>query len=430
MGEPPLVRLTESLMQRREHLFLKLGPEIEKLLKEFHSGPTQALLRFAKDFDGIELEPKELFVDPDLIHYAHKLVSSELRQAIDHTIARIERFQQELRPSGFQAQEEAGVYWGVELRPLERVGIYVPKGYLNALLLSAVPARIAKVEEMIMATPPDARIPPPYVDPALLYVCKVFDIDKVIVSGGVGALAAMAAGTEKTRAVEKIVGPTGQIGMVAKQYLSELVAIDGTTGPMEAVFLCDSTTSSKSVGADVLGISERNPDAKIFVLHPDEAWLRKLVAELVDQVDAVRDFSGREGIRNCLDVNTHFIQSQSMAEGAEWLNRWAPGIVVLPVDDAAEHVSLIKRCGGVLMGRFTSPVSLDLYGGAIGIVPTLGAAASVTMSSPASFLRRFSVIEVQKEAVQRLKQESIALAVAEGFATHQGAFKTRDDERN
>jgi len=82
------------------------------------------------------------------------------------------------------------------------------------------------------------------------------------------------------------------------------------------------------------------------------------------------------------------------------------------------------------MGRFTSPVSLDLYGGAIGIVPTLGAAASVTMSSPASFLRRFSVIEVQKEAVQRLKQESIALAVAEGFATHQGAFKTRDDERN
>ncbi len=112
------------------------------------------------------------------------------------------------------------------------------------------------------------------------------------------------------------------------------------------------------------------------------------------------------------------------------MNRWAPGLVVLPIDDAAEQVSKIRRCGGVLLGKYSSPVSLDLYGGAIGLVPTLGAAASMTMSSPAAYMRRFSLIEVQKEAVKRLQQESMALAQAEGFLTHQAAFRTREDERN
>lgn len=425
-GETSFEKLLSDLAARREQTFARFESEARSLIEDFKSRKEDALVAAAKDFDGVVLDKDQLWVDPDQIRNSHKVVSAELRAAIDHTIQRIERFQQELRPSGFQAQEEAGVYWGVEIRPLERVGIYVPRGYINALLLTAVPARLAKVEELVLATPPDRKLGAPFVDPAMLYAAKVFEIDRILVSGGVGALAAMAYGLAGSQAVEKIVGPTGQMGLVAKQLLSSRVAIDGLSGPMELVFLCDATSDLKSVASDVIGISERNPDAKVFVLHPQDAWLRKLVEEFIHQIEGLKEIQAREGIRRCLELNTQLISFDDVEEGYQFINELAPGLVVMPIDDAAEHLSKLRRCGGVLAGKYTSPVSLDLYGGAVGLVPTLGSAASVALSSPAAFVRRFSVIEIQKDAVKRLQAESLALAEAEGFSTHKAAYKARD----
>src|SRR5690606_36872017 len=142
---------------------------------------------------------------------AHKLVSPPVRQAVDHTIKRVERFQTEMRRSGFQTQLESGLYWGVEIRALDRVGIYCPKSYFLTIILCSVPARIAGVQDLLLATPPEKRLGPPFVDPAVLYAAKLFDIDKILVSGGAGALAAMAFGTASTLPVQKIVGPTGKL---------------------------------------------------------------------------------------------------------------------------------------------------------------------------------------------------------------------------
>jgi histidinol dehydrogenase len=348
-----------------------------------------------------------------------------LRQSIDHAIARVERFQKELRPSSFQTQEEAGLYWGIEVRPLSRVGIYVPKAYFLTMILNAVPARLAGVDELIVATPPDKKFGAPYVDPALLYAAKVFEIDRILLAGGVGGLAALALGSEDSLPVEKIVGATSKLGVVAKQKLSADVGIDGYPGPTEVAFVCDSSSSVKSVAADIVGLSDHNPNAEVFVFHHAEKWLQSLIDEIIVLIQNLKSHESREAVRNCLESNTHLFLMKKLEDSLATVNRLSPGLLCLVLDQAAEHLEKVKSCGSLLLGHYTSPVCLDLIGGATGLVSTLGSSAHFSLITPQTFCRLFSVVEIQKEALQRFQKESLELSEIEGFMAHQEVFGSR-----
>lgn len=418
----------QSHIERRSRILDGLQDEADDIINEYRESGEESLLGFAKRFDHVELEKEELWVDPDQIRNAHKLVSLELRKSVDLTIERVQRFQTEMRPTSFQTEEEAGVYWGVEVRALDRVGVYIPRGYFLTLVLCAVPARIAGVDELIVATPPVKSFGKPYVDPAILYAAKALNIDKVLISGGVGALAALAFGTDSTPPVEKIVGPSGKLGLAAKQRLNGYVGIDGLIGPAEVAFVCDATSSTESVAADMIGIADRNPEAEIYVFQSKEKWLEALLEEVVNRVQNLKTAETREGVRHCLESNTHLFYMDSFEQTLRYINRLAPGVTCLRTKNAADHIDKITATGSLLLGQYTPPVSLDLIGGAIGLVGTLGAAGFSTLSSPETYVRRFGVVELQKEALLRLQKNSLEMAKAEGFSTYEEVFSSRLDK--
>lgn len=423
-SEPFVERITE-LKARRAKVFDQFGPEVDAMLAEYRENKEEALLRFAKDFDQVELDRDSLWVQPDQIKNAHKLISPELKSSIETTLSRIERFQHELKTSSFQTQEDSGVYWGVEQRPYNRVGIYVPRNYFFTLLLCAVPARIAGVEELIISTPPVKALGSPYVDPAILYVAKLLDIDKILLAGGVGAMAAMAYGTESTLPVEKIVGPSRKRGLIAKQRLSYLVGIDGFTGPSEVAFVCDRSSSVKIVASDISSIADHNPDAEIYVFHQDSKWLQQLLDELVRQTTMVKDQGGREGLRVCLESRTSFFETSSIPKAIDVINELSPGFVSIQTKHASEFIPLVRNCGALLLGSFTPPAMIDLIGGAIGLVSTLGASRFFSPTGPATFTRQFRVMEIDRAALERYRHKSLELSKVERFSTRKAVFNSR-----
>ncbi len=427
-GTPEFKNALANLGKRRERLFSEYGTEVDIALGHYQQHREIALVDWARQHDEVTLKESDLWVDESHIKKAYKHVPSDVRKAIDHAVERVQRFQEELKLDSFSTQEEAGVYWGTQVRPLDRVGIYVPGGranYFTTLILCAVPARTAGVKELIVATPPKARLEKPFVEPALLYAAKLLDIDKILVSGSVGALAALAYGTKNEAPVDKIVGSGNGRTAVAKVRLSAVVGTDGLTGPSETAFLCDSSSNVESVAADIIGRADRDPEAEIYVFQSDAKWLQKLVEELARALSQVRDDSSRTGAQQCLEKHTLIFKTKSINEGIELVNEIAPGVLCLVVDQAASYVSQIQKCGSILLGHFTPPVSIELVGGPSGTVPTLGSAAYSLSMSPASFVRRFTVMEFDQSALERFEQESVELSQEEGFHTHEASYRKR-----
>gem|GEM_PF-3070335 len=415
----------DDLLSRRRKTFEKYAQDAAQLIEEYKEDREEALIRYAKDFDGIVLAEDQLWVNPDQIKNAHKLISPKLKQSIENVINRIMRFQQEMKLSPFQTQEEAGIYWGLEVRPLDRVGIYVPKNYFLTFILAAVPAKIAGVEEILIATPPEKKLGPPFVDPAILYVAKYFEINKILISGGVGGMAAMAYGTNSSMPVEKIVGPTRKLGLVAKLALSADVGIDGFTGPSELAFLCDKQSSYKAVAADIVALADHNPDAEVIVLNTEESWMENLLEEIISLIQDVKDPKGREGIRTCLESNTNLFLMDDLESELRFCNELAPGVLCLMTKEASTLIGKVKRCGSLLVGQYAPAVSIDIVGGATGLVSTLGASAFIGATTPASYVRHFGVLEIEKSALSRLQNQSLELSKAEGFSTHGAVFESR-----
>ncbi|PIR22322.1 MAG: histidinol dehydrogenase [Deltaproteobacteria bacterium CG11_big_fil_rev_8_21_14_0_20_45_16] len=425
MGTEQFLKRQGDLLSRRETIFDRYENEVKVILRKYREISEAALLDYAKDFDHLELKEDQLWIDPDLIRNSHKLLKPQIREGIELVVERVKRFQNEMRLSAFQTQEESGVYWGQELRAYQRVGVYVPKNYFLTLILCAVPARIAGVEEIIVATPPETHLGAPYVDPSIFYVCKLLGIEKILVSGGVGALAALAYGSASSLPVEKIVGPTNHRGMVAKFLLSRDIGIDGFTGPAEITFLTDHQTNPRMVAADIVAVSDHNPDAQVVVLNNKQEWMESLMDELVQTTEKLKDVGSRHGARSCLEGHTDLIVYEKLEEAIRFCNVTAPAQLSILIKDPAEILPKIHRCGSVVLGAFTPGVSLDIVGGATGLVSTLGSAAFWPATTVRSFLGVFNVVQIEKAALSRLQASSVALAQVEGFTTHPDIFTTR-----
>ncbi len=427
-GSPEFDQSIAALKLRRHRLMDDLISEVDAAFAAYRSEKEAALIQWASEFDGVELDENNLWIEEDYIKTSHKLISSDIRKAIDHALQRVERFQSELKLASFQSSEEAGVFWGTEIRPLDRVGIYVPGGranYFMTLLLCAVPARMAGVKDILVATPPKRRLEKPYIDPTLLYLAKLFEIPRILISGSIGGMAALAFGTKRTEPVEKIVGSGGIRASVAKMRLSGFVGVEGFSGPSETAFVCDKSTSLDAIVADIIGKADHDPEAEIFVFHTQEKWLQSLVERLATEVQSLKDQAEQQSIEACIERRLILFQTKDVSKAIDLVNELAPGVVCLAMDNASERVADLRACGSVLLGHFTPPVGLDLVGGASGLVGTMGSASYSVSMSPASFVRRFTVMEFDKDALERFSRESVQLAKEEGFLAHERSFKAR-----
>ena len=422
----------QSVLKDREQFRLRLideyDYEIQSDFRRYRFDREDFLVECAKDRDGLALNAESLWVDPVQIKTSAKLLSVEARGFVEAVKDRIERYQSELKFNSFTVEEEAGVLWGVETRPFDRVGIYVPGGrvsYFMSLMINAVPARMAGVRDIVVATPPKRSLPGTFVDPLLLYAAKILDVDQILLSGGAPGLAALAFGTSKTLPVQKIVGSGSNRTNVAKMRLSGIVSVDTFAGPSETAFVCDKTVDLKVLAADILGRADHDPDSKIFLFHQDEVWVQNLVSRMASIISDVKDQQTQESLKICLEKNFLCLIVKNTDEALRFVNQISPATVCLHIKNPSDSIRKIHSCGLLLIGPYTPPTAVDLFGGAAGALPTSGAAQFFQAISPASFQRRFSYVEVDRSALERSQESSQELARLEGFIVHDESFKAR-----
>ncbi len=418
----------EVLKNRRHRVLDEYAEEVQRDIRRFRTEGESFLLECARERDGIELKESELWVDPAAIKSAHKLLDSKSRESLERAKERIERFQSELKPTPIQSQEEEGLFWGTCLRPLDRVGIYVPGGrahYFLTLLLVGIPARMAGVEEIIVATPPKKKLKPVCIDPAVLYSAKLLGISKILLAGSVGGLSALAFGTKNSPPVQKIVASGGARTAVAKTFLSGYVGTEGIAASSETVFVCDKTANIDFVAADILSRADRDSEALICVFHTDDKSLQVLATRMAQGLDEVKDGVSREAIQKCLENNFFCFHSKSVEESIELTNQIAPGTLCLHIKNPMDRMDEVRSCGQLLIGPYSTPIAMDLIGGAVGLTPTLGSADYSISLSPTSFVRRFPFVEVGRSTLDRAGQDCLQIAHAEGLVAADRAITIR-----
>ncbi|MEE2776465.1 MAG: histidinol dehydrogenase [Acidobacteriota bacterium] len=381
----------------------------------------RALLEYVSEFDGVEVDSavelrRRLTPHSEL----SQQLAPELREALEKAIGAVDDFHAPQVHAGYELERD-GVWLEERRSPLRRVGIYVPGGrfpYPSTVIMTVVPARLAGVEEIVVATPPRA-----YSDsPALRWILARLGVQEVWGMGGAHAVGALAYGTETVRRVDKIVGPGNAWVNAAKRVVAGDVAIDGVPGPTEVVVLADATADPDTVAADMLAQAEHDVLAAA-ILVTDDAALARSVAEAIDEQlaalpnpDVARQAIGRYGLALLTD---------DLEEGLQVAERIAPEHLQLMGSGAEALVPRVRAAGAIVVGQATTAVFGDYVAGPSHVLPTCGSARFASALGVEDFVRRSHAIRFTVEAAREWGEVAAVLADAEGLAAHAASARRR-----
>lgn len=383
---------------------------VDEIIRQVRDQGDLAVQRLTMSFDGTASDPLEL--SPELWQRAAATVPPAQREAIDAAARRIEDFHALQKPQSIRAGE-------LELRPqpLRRVGIYVPGGrarYPSTVLMNAIPARLAGVEEILMTTPPliDGSIPA-----AVLYAALVGGVHRVFRVGGAQAIAALAYGTESVPAVDKVTGPGNVFVMLAKRQVFGVVGIDSLAGPTEILVVADRGADAEQVVVDLASQLEHDPQAWA-VLFTDDRALGEEVAARLSTDEMANRFAGEEAALHAVVVIL-----PDIATGIELAEEFAPEHLELLVEDVDEHLPQVRSAGMVFAGSW-SPVPMgDYVAGSNHTLPTGGAARFTSPLGVYDFYRWTSVVRLGSQTAKRIAPVGIEMAKIEGLVAHQRSLR-------
>jgi histidinol dehydrogenase len=391
---------------------------VERIIAQVRDRGDSALMDYTKKLDGVELGFLE--VSEEDIAQAHGDVSSELISALNLAAERIRSFHQAHKPESSIDYAEGGL--GQLQLPLARVGVYAPGGtasYPSTVLMTAIPAKVAGVEKVFLATPPghDGRVPP-----AMLVAAKIAGVDRVFPVGGAQAIAALALGTESVPRVDKVCGPGNIFVQMAKRQLYGLVDIDGLYGPTETVILADETADAALCAADLLAQAEHDSLASAILITPSEQLAGRVSQEVESQL---KGLERRDMAAEAIEGRGGIVLVGDMDEAIELANLYAPEHLSLMVADASKYLGQIRNAGGIFLGE-SSPEALgDYVAGPSHVLPTGGTARFASPLGVEDFLKRTILVALNDDALRRLGPPTIALARAEGLSAHARAVELR-----
>ncbi|MHB8645516.1 MAG: histidinol dehydrogenase [Thermomicrobiales bacterium] len=377
-----------------------------------------AVRDYTARIDGVELATSE--VPRAAMDAALERVAPALRKALEHAAARIRDFYQHEHHEGWQRNTPEGVF-GQIVRPLARVGIYVPGGtaaYPSTLLMSAIPARVAGVREIIVTTPPH----PAGVAAVILAAAAIAGVDRVFMIGGAQAIAALAYGTETVPQVDKIVGPGNPFVSAAKRYVFGAVAIDQIAGPTETVVIADESADPAFVAADLIAQAEHGETSAAILLATDERIARAVDEEVTRQLT---DLPRTAIVRAALEANGGAIIVPTIEKAIELANAYAPEHLCLLVREPGQYVGLIANAGGIFLGEASPEVLGDYIAGPSHVMPTGGSARFSSAMHVGDFLRTMSVVGLTPHAAAALAGDAATIASAEGLEGHARAARLR-----
>ena len=403
-----------------------LTPEeaVTRILKDVRINGDSALQKWTHRLDGVGLRPAP--VSKALIQSALDSVSPTQRDALELAAGRVEAFHRRQPLSSWFSNDLGGTL-GQIIRPIQRVGLYVPGGTAplpSSVLMSAIPARVAGVKDIVVVTPPNrsfanTNLP---VDPIILAACAIANVDEVYLLGGAQVIAALAYGTETIRPVDKIFGPGNLFVTLAKRQVYGVVGIDGLAGPTETVVIADESANPAWVAADLLAQAEHDLLASAILLTPSQALIEKVQIEIAQQVEQ----RGRaEIIVASLDNRGGAVLTRDLDEAVQLANEYAPEHLGLSVSDPWRWVEKVRNAGGVFMGEHSFEVLGDYLAGPSHVMPTGGSARFASPLNVWDFVKIVSLVALDESTAQAIGPSAATIADAEGLDAHGNAALLR-----
>jgi histidinol dehydrogenase len=403
-----------------------VDPEVHRQVAEIVAAVRDkgdsALVELTERFDRVSLTPAELAVTAEEYETAGRQVSGATVAALRYAAARIERFHQAAAPRSWSMRDGNGADLGQEVRPLDRVAIYVPGGraaYPSTVLMTAIPARVAGVREIVLVSPPAADRS---LNAAVLAAARIAGVTEAYRVGGAQAIAALAYGTETIRPVDKIVGPGNIYVALGKSQVFGVVGIDIIAGPSEVVVIADDRSDPAFVAADLLAQAEHDPMARAVLLTPSRALLEAVALEAERQL---ADLPRREIAGRSLRDNGALVLTASLEEAVEVANGLAPEHLELQVEEPERLLARVRHAGAVFLGRFTPEVVGDYVAGPSHVLPTGGTARFASALGTEDFVKRLSVIRYSPQGLQEAWPHVAELSRVEGLQGHGAAARVR-----
>lgn len=391
-----------------------------EIIEEVKNYGDDALIKYTKRFDSIDLREIGLEISAEEIEAAYNK-SKEIIPTLEYVAKRIEAFHRRMLPRDWFITDEIGNLLGQRITPLERIGIYCPGGravYPSTVMMSAIPAKIAGVKEIVMAVP----TPKGYISPAILAAAKIVGINRVFRLGGAQAIAALAFGTETVPKVDFICGPGNIYVAAAKKLVFGQVGIDMIAGPSEIAIISDGTAPPSWVAADLLSQAEHDEMAMPIFVTISETHAKDVSEEINRQLPTLpRRAIAEEALRK----NGYMFILPNLDMAAEVINIIAPEHLELLVTEPMSLVGKIRHAGAIFLGRYATEPIGDYVAGPNHILPTSGTARFSSVLSVEQFIKRSSIIFISKEGLDILGPRAIEMAHIEGLLAHAESIKKR-----
>lgn len=414
------VAFLNDLKKRSGETNKKVTEVVNAIIEDVKENGDEAVKNYTLKFDGNL--PKYYEVPREVINDALTDADEEFVTALLNAQANIVDFHNRQLEQSFIAPKENGVILGQRIRGLERVGLYVPGGtaaYPSSVLMNAIPAKIAGVKEIIMVTPPLKDGTP---NKDILVAAALCGVDRIFLSGGAQAIAALAYGTEEIPKCDKIVGPGNIYVATAKKLLYGVVDIDMIAGPSEILVLADETADPKFAAADLMSQAEHDVLASSIMVTTSEELADRTMAEIDRQKEYL---SRKEIIEKSLEDYGAVIIADSRARAVELANEIAPEHLEVLMENPMELIGCLDNAGSVFLGHYASEPLGDYYAGPNHVLPTSGTARFFSPLGVASFTKRSSYIYYTEEALREAKDDIVLIAEREGLTAHANAIKVR-----
>lgn len=415
-------RQLSDLLSYEESVSEDVESNVRRIIDDVKQNGDAAVLKYTNQFDRRSIEnAQDLIIDADQIQRALASISLERREALEQAAQRIWDYHQHQKQESWDYTEANGTLLGQKVTPLERVGLYAPGGkaaYPSSVLMAAIPAKVAGVEELVLVTP----TPDGVVNDMVLAAAAVAGIDRVITIGGAQAVAALAYGTVTVPKVDKIVGPGNIFVATAKRQVFGTVDIDMIAGPSEILVVCDGKTNPDWVAMDLFSQAEHDEQAQSILISTDAHFLslvRQSIERLLPSLE--RAAIAQVSLKN----RGALIEVGDMSQAVSLINRIAPEHLELSVENPEKYLNDIRHAGAIFMGRFTSESLGDYCAGPNHVLPTSGTARFSSPLGVYDYVKRSSVIYCSPKGASELGKIASVLARSESLEAHARSAEMR-----
>ena len=414
--------LQKDLLKRSPNSYREYEARVNEIIEKVREMGDEAVFSYTKQFDGAEISKENILVTREEIQEAYQKTDDKLIAVMKKSLENIRAYHEKQKQYSWFDSRPDGVLLGQKVTPLARAGVYVPGGkaaYPSSVLMNVIPAKVAGVEKIVMATPCNRE---GKVNPATLAAADLAGVDEIYKAGGAQAVAALAFGTESIPKVDKIVGPGNIYVALAKKAVFGHVSIDSIAGPSEILVLADETANPRYAAADLLSQAEHDELASAILITDSEALAEKVSAE-VDKFTS--SLSRKEIIEKSLENYGYILVAENMEKAIEAANEIASEHLEILTADPFEVMMKIKNAGAIFLGEHSSEPLGDYFAGPNHVLPTNGTAKFFSPLGVDDFIKKSSIISYSREALEPVYKDIVLFASSQQLTAHANSIKVR-----